>query len=80
MTKTAMTEPLRPFFTVGELSELLNLPAYLLAQRLQRERCGIPHYRIGKLVRFRLDEVQAWLLESCNREQHGRSRDRDLDA
>jgi excisionase family DNA binding protein len=80
MTKTAMTEPLRPFFTVGELSELLNLPAYLLAQPLQRERSGIPHYRIGKLVRFRLDEVQAWLLESCNREQHGRSQDQFLDA
>ena len=26
------------------------------------ERLGIPHYRVGKLVRFKLQELEAWML------------------
>jgi excisionase family DNA binding protein len=39
----------------------LNLPLHWLVQKQQRKRRGIPHYRVGKLVRFKLDELMAWM-------------------
>lgn len=39
----------------------LNLPLHWLAQKQQRKRRGIPHYRVGKLVRFKLGELLAWM-------------------
>ena len=37
----------------------LNLPLHWLAQKQQRKHRGIPHYRVGKLVRFKLGELLA---------------------
>lgn len=39
----------------------LNLPLHWLVQKQQRKRRGIPHYRVGKLVRFKLDELMVWM-------------------
>jgi excisionase family DNA binding protein len=39
----------------------LNLPLHWLAQMQQRRQRGIPHYRVGKLVRFKLGELMAWM-------------------
>jgi hypothetical protein len=39
----------------------LNLPMHWLAQKQQRKHRGIPHYRVGKLVRFKLGELMAWM-------------------
>jgi hypothetical protein len=39
----------------------LNLPLHWLAQKQQRKHRGIPHYRVGKLVRFKLGELLAWM-------------------
>jgi hypothetical protein len=39
----------------------LNLPLHWLAQKQQRRQRGIPHYRVGKLVRFKLGELMAWM-------------------
>ncbi len=39
----------------------LNLPLHWLAQKQQRKQRGIPHYRVGKLVRFKLGELLAWM-------------------
>ena len=33
---------------------------YVLTHPQVREALGIPHTKIGKLIRFRLDEVMAW--------------------
>jgi hypothetical protein len=35
---------------------------YLLTHPKERQRLGIPHYRVGKLVRFKLQELEAWML------------------
>lgn len=39
----------------------LNLPLHWLVQKQQRKRRGIPHYRVGKLVRFKICELMAWM-------------------
>lgn len=39
----------------------LNLPLHWLAQKKQRKHRGVPHYRVGKLVRFKLGELMAWM-------------------
>ncbi len=40
----------------------LNLPLHWLAQKQQRKHRGIPHYRVGKLVRFKPNELEAWIV------------------
>ena len=46
----------------SEAAHCLNLPMYLLTHPKERQRLGIPHYRVGKLVRFKLQELDAWML------------------
>lgn len=36
------------------------MPMYVLTHPQAREALGIPHTKVGKLIRFRLDEVMAW--------------------
>ena len=38
----------------------LNLPMYWLTHARERQRLGLPHYRVGKLVRFKLRELLDW--------------------
>ena len=45
-----------------EAAHCLNLPMYLLTHPKERQRLGIPHYRVGKLVRFKLQELEVWML------------------
>ena len=46
----------------SEAAHCLNLPMYLLTHPKERQRLGIPHYRVGKLVRFKLQELEVWML------------------
>ena len=48
--------------TIERLSDYLNIKVKTLYVKV--EAGEIPHYRIGRLIRFRLDEIDAWL-ESC---------------
>jgi len=40
---------------------LFNLPLYWLSQAKERAARQIPHYRVGKLVRFKPHELEAWM-------------------
>ncbi len=40
---------------------MFNLPTYWLSQAKERQQRRIPHYRVGKLVRFKLGELLAWM-------------------
>ncbi len=44
-----------------EAAHRLNLQMYLLTHPKERQRWRIPHYRVGKLVRFKLGELLAWM-------------------
>lgn len=44
-----------------EAALTLNLPMYWLTHAKERQRLGLPHYRVGKLVRFKLNELVAWI-------------------
>ncbi len=48
--------------TISELASYLSIKVKTLYAKV--EAGEIPHYRIGRLVRFRLDEIDAWL-EDC---------------
>lgn len=39
----------------------LNLPLYLLTHPKERVRLRVPHYRVSKLVRFKVQELIAWI-------------------
>lgn len=41
---------------------MFNLPTYWLSQAKERKQRGIPHYRVGKLVRFKPNELEAWIV------------------
>ena len=44
-----------------EAAHCLNVPVYLLTPPEERARLGIPHYRVGELVRFKLQELMRWI-------------------
>lgn len=44
-----------------EASHCLNLPIHWLTHTKERQRLGLPHYRVGKLLRFKLQELQDWM-------------------
>jgi excisionase family DNA binding protein len=50
---------LKEFLTIGELSEYLNLKRSNLYTMV--ENGELPHYRIGRLIRFKKDEVNQWM-------------------
>jgi len=41
---------------------MFNLPTYWLSQAKERKQRRIPHYRVGKLVRFKPNELEAWIV------------------
>lgn len=50
---------MKEFLTIGELSEYLNLKRTNLYSMV--ESGELPHYRIGRLIRFKRDDVDRWL-------------------
>jgi len=47
----------RRLLSIAELSAYLNLKRSTLYAKLW----NIPHYRIGRLIRFRLEDIDSWL-------------------
>lgn len=50
---------MKEFLTIDELSEYLNLKRSTLYSLV--ESGELPHYRIGRLIRFRRDDVESWM-------------------
>ena len=50
------------FIDARQAALMLNLPTYWLSQAKERQQRGIPHYRVGKLVRFKPNELEAWIV------------------
>jgi len=56
-----MFEPLVDIQTVAKLLKVSVKTLY----RWHYNKRGVPHYKIGKYLRYRLSEVEAWLKKGC---------------
>ena len=62
MTTTAVNDVLRErLVDAREAAHCLNLQLFLLTHPKERDRLQVPHYRVGKLVRFKLGELMVWM-------------------
>ena len=50
------------FIDARQAALMFNLPTYWLSQAQERQQRRIPHYRVGKLVRFKSNELEAWII------------------
>ena len=48
------------FVDAAEAAFILNLPRYYLTHPAVRAKSQVPYYRIGRMVRFKLSELEAW--------------------
>ena len=55
-----MTDPVKEWFTVNELAEWLQVPPGTVYQWRYRGTGPVGH-RIGRHLRFRREDVEAWL-------------------
>jgi hypothetical protein len=58
-----------------EAAYCLKVPIYLLTHPKERQRLGLPHYRVGKMVRFKVSELMAWMQAKAEEEAKGESSD-----
>ena len=58
-----------------EAAYCLKVPIYLLTHPKERQRLGLPHYRVGKMVRFKVGELMAWMQAKAEAEAKGESSD-----
>ena len=49
-----------PMVDARTVSAYLGIPLHYLLHRLRRKELGVPHYRIGRLLRFRMSEMESW--------------------
>ncbi len=50
---------MKNLLSIEELAEYLNVPKSWIYDRTHRD--AIPHFKLGRLVRFDLEEVLEWL-------------------
>ena len=62
MTKPNLVVPQHEQFVDANVAAYtLNLPMYYLTNATKRAKLGIPHYHLGRMVRFKLSELTAWV-------------------
>ena len=49
------------FLTVRELGQRLKVPASWVYDQVRCQSDPLPHYKMGKYLRFRWSEVSAWI-------------------
>ena len=54
-----MTQENESFIDVDELAEYLKLKKRSTYHFIATQ--GIPHYSVGRLIRFKLSEIEAWM-------------------
>ena len=60
MTPDVLPAPVEPMVDARAASNALKIPLQWLNNRAQRRSRGVPAYRIGHLIRFRLSELEQW--------------------
>lgn len=59
-----------PFIDAREAAYTMNLPMYYLTNAAQRDKLGIPYYRIGRMIRFKASELRAWMAADAEEATH----------
>lgn len=59
-----------PFIDAREAAYTMNLPLYYLTNAAQRDKLGIPYYRIGRMIRFKASELRAWMAADTEEAAH----------
>lgn len=59
--KSPTNVSLEPLVTVAEIARLLGVPRSFVYERTARG--DIPCYRVGRLLRFRVSEVERWVAD-----------------
>jgi len=54
------------FLTVDQVAGYLSLSKATLYQWASEKK--IPHYKMGRAIRFKQTEIESWLLEECKQE------------
>ena len=49
----------KEFFDIGELSEILSIKRSTLYAKV--EAGELPHYKVGRLIRFKKSDVEEWM-------------------
>ena len=60
MTPDVLPSSIEPMVAARAAHQALRIPMQWLNNKVQRRTRGVPHYRIGHLVRFRLSELEQW--------------------
>ena len=60
MTPDVLPDCNAPMVAARTAHQALRIPMQWLNNKVQRRVRGVPHYRIGHLVRFRLGELEQW--------------------
>jgi predicted DNA-binding transcriptional regulator AlpA len=56
-----------PFISDTEAARATKLPKYYFTNAAKRTEMEIPHYLVGKLVRFKLEEIRQWAASHTQR-------------
>jgi len=51
---------IEPMVDARTAAQAMNLPGYYFTKPASRKARQIPFYRIGRTIRFRLSELEAW--------------------
>ncbi len=60
MTPDVLPPHVEPMVDARAAHEALRIPLQWLNNKTQRRARGVPAYRIGHLIRFRLSELERW--------------------
>ena len=55
-----VVSPHARLYSAREVAAATDLPMYVLTHPKVREALGLPFIRVGKMIRFNIDEVMAW--------------------
>ncbi len=67
-----VVKPHAKLYSARQVAEATSLPMYVLTYPKVREALGLPFIRVGKLIRFNIDEVMAWARRTtAEMQEHG---------
>ena len=53
-----------PVIDITAAAQILGVPRSWIYARVEQEYCDVPHFRVGRYLRFRASELDAYLQEN----------------